>query len=123
MKTLELNDGTSVTINPNVTALTMKRLRDKEEFCTSLMLNAMVREEDISEFALMDAAFLAYRQANPDGMPYESFLSKMSLDFEALSPIFIDVISSKKNTKFAQGFKKSTKKKQQQKHQKSKSKR
>lgn len=124
MRQLILNDGSEVSLNPNVTALTMKVLRDKEDFKTSLMLNAMVKKEDISEFALMDATFLAYRQANPTGMKYEEFLGKLSLDFEELAPVFMEVIGGKKNTKFAQGFKKSTKaKKQQPKHQKSKSKR
>lgn len=121
MDTLELNDGTTVKINTNITALTMKMLRDKENFETRLMLNAMVKEQDISEFALMDAAFLAYRQATPKGMKYETFLDKISLDYEKLAPIFVGVVGGSKNTKFAQGFKKSTKvKKQQSKYQKSK---
>lgn len=125
IKSITLNDGTEVSVNPNVTALTLKHLRDSEGFKTSLMLNSMIKNDDISEFAAVDAAFIAYRQSNPNGMKYEEFLEKIDFDLEQLLPLFGEVIMKKKETKFAQGFKKKTNPKKQQRPncQKSKSKR
>lgn len=123
IETITLNDGEIVKVNPNVNALTMKRLRDEEGFGTSLILNAMMTKNEISEFAAMDAAFLAYRQANPDGMKYKEFLGKIDFDLEQFLPLFAEVITKKKKTKFAEDFKKKTnKKKYQRPNQKSKSK-
>ncbi|GGC84260.1 hypothetical protein [Enterococcus wangshanyuanii] len=111
MKTIILNNDEEVTINPQINALTMKNLRDKEGFKTKLIIGAMIKQEDIDEFVLIDSVFLAYRQANPQGMEYETFLSKYDLDMEEAMPILVAVISKKGRQEFAKAFKKRTSKK------------
>lgn len=111
METIELNDGELVTVNPKVNALMLKKLRDGEGFKTKLIIGAMIKQEEIDEFVLIDAVFLAYRQANPDGMEYEEFLSKYDLDIEEAAPILMAVISKKGRQKFSEGFEKRTNKK------------
>lgn len=111
MKTIKLNDGQAVTVNPKINALVMKKLRDNEGFKTKLIIGAMIKQEEIDEFVLIDAMFLAYRQANPNGMKYDEFLAKYDLDIEEAAPVLMAVISKKGRQKFSEGFEKRTNKK------------
>ncbi len=108
-QTIELNDGTELIVNPKINALTMWTLREKEGFKTKLILNAMIKQEDVDEITMIDAVFLAYRQANPDGMKYMDFLALYDFDLEEATPIFGAVVSRKARQKFAESFKKKTK--------------
>ncbi|EOH96388.1 hypothetical protein [Enterococcus pallens] len=111
MRTITLNDGEEVTVNPKVNALLLKNLRDKEGFKTKLLINSFVKKEDIDEFVLIDSVFIAYRQANPKGLAYEDFLEKYEFDFEEAAEIFSAVISKKGKQEFAKAFKAKTNKK------------
>lgn len=108
VKKIILNDGEEVSVNPNVNALLLKNLRDKEDFKTKLLINSFIKKEDIDEFVLIDSVFISYRQANPKGMKYEEFLEKYQFDFEEAAEIFSAVISKKGKQEFAKAFKAKT---------------
>lgn len=105
-----------VAVNPRFTAYLLHTLRTKEGYRTSLVLNAMIRDEEIDEMALVDAVFISYRNANPDGYRYEEFLKRYELDMEEAGPLLTAVLTKKGRKQFAQEFINKTPKKPNQAH-------
>lgn len=112
-----------VPVNPKFNAYLLHQLRVKEGYRTRLVLNAMVRDEEIDEMALVDAVFISYRNANEDGMEYMEFLKNYELDIEEAGPLLGAILTKKGRNQFAQEFINKTPKKHKRNHsQKSKSK-
>lgn len=111
MSKITLLDGTVVEANPKINAYLLHTLKTKEGFKTSLVLNSMVRDETIDELVLVDAVFISYRNANPNGMKYEEFLKQYELDVEEAAPLLMAILSKKGRSQFAKEFIKKTQKK------------
>ncbi|MGL9969363.1 hypothetical protein [Enterococcus sp. DIV1420a] len=112
-----------VAVNPKFNAFLLHQLRVKENYRTRLVLNAMIRDEEIDEMALIDAVFISYRNANPEGLTYIEFLKLYELDVEEAAPLLTAVLTKKGRNQFAQEFMNKTPKKQKPAHyRKSKSK-
>jgi len=112
---ITLNDGTEVSIKPRITLKTLRDFQAKDELPKSL-LQAFVGAEDkpeIMEPYLMNAAWLAYINANKDDhMTKDEFESKIDLDLELLGAILAQMVggTAKADAKLAQSFKRATKK-------------
>lgn len=105
---ITLSDGEEVTFVPKLNGKILMMLKSREGFKTTLLINSLVKKEDIDELVLYDAVFIAYRHANPNGMKYEEFQECYDMNIEEAIEIFSMMVSKEGAEKFSQAFKKKT---------------
>ncbi|MFV0979422.1 hypothetical protein [Latilactobacillus sakei] len=113
--TIELNDGSTVEINPRISIKKLRKLQNEGMLPASL-LNAFVgaeKEPEKMEPYLINAAWIGFANANPTTMmAQDEFEDKITLDFALFGEILAEMVggAAKSDGKLAQGFKRSTKK-------------
>lgn len=112
---ITLNNGEKVRIKPKISIKALRVFQDKGLLPESL-LQAFVgadKEPKKMEPYLINSTWIAYLNANPDTkMSQDDFEDKLDLDFEQSGKILTEMISgsAKADARFANGFKRSSKK-------------
>lgn len=112
---ITLNNGQKVKIKPKISINALRKFQDKGLLPKSL-LQAFVGGDEKPEKMepyLINSSWIAYLNANPNPeMTQEQFEEKLDLNFDLSGKILTEMISgsAKADAKFANGFKRSTKK-------------
>lgn len=112
---IELNDGTKVNLKPDISIKKLRQFQREGLLPESLLDSFVNAESDPKKMEpyLINAAWVAYRNANPTSqMEQDDFEDQLPLDFELFGEILAEMVggSAKADGKLAQGFKRSTKK-------------
>jgi hypothetical protein len=121
IKYIILNGGQEVKIDTSVTLNTFSKAQQQGYFSKDI-LSAMMgivtssgvpsdAIKGMNDTDMLNAPYIAYLNANPNGMSKEDFDSKLPIDIEFCMEIFAEMISGNIKTKpqLAQDFQKSTK--------------
>jgi hypothetical protein len=123
IKYITLNDGQEVKLNTSVTLNAFLKAQEQGYFSKNI-LSAMMgivtnsgvpsdAIKGIGDTDMLNAPYIAYLNANPNGMSKEEFDSKMPIDIELSMEILMELLSGSVKTKpqLAQNFQQSTKSK------------
>lgn len=110
---IELNDGTEVSIDVNVTALTLFDLQREKVIDGDFLkqfLKGDANDIGMEPVPMLQAIYAAYRQKNQkDYMSFKDFLANYSLDIEVAIEIYFAVISKEMRKAFQKNFPKTAK--------------
>ena len=114
-KKIELLDGTFVDINTRISLMAMRNAQKEGLFSKDYLQKMILADSDPSKMNFEDmenAPFVAYRNANPQGMTRDEFNDVLPNDMELFGTIYTEIIQGEaKKGSMAQGFKQVTKKK------------
>lgn len=121
MKELTLINGTKVNINTKLTPWGLIQAQDEglisKDFLAKLASLSNAKKEDmqaimqnIPQTDIMYAPYLAYKNANKDGMNKEEFLSSIYVDYGLFAEIYMDIVVGNMDheKQMSQGFQKAT---------------
>lgn len=112
---IELIDGTFVDINTRISLWTMRQAQKEGLFSKDYLQQMILADSDPSKMNFEDmenAPFVAYRNANPNGMTRDEFNKMLPNDLELFGTIYAEIIQGEvKKGDMANGFKQVTKKK------------
>jgi hypothetical protein len=123
IKYITLNDGQEVKLNTSLTLNAFLKAQEQGYFSKNI-LSAMMgivtnsgvpsdAIKGIGDTDMLNAPYIAYLNANPNGMSKEEFDSKIPIDIELSMEIIMEILSGniKSKPQLAQNFQNSTKSK------------
>lgn len=112
IKEILLTNGQTVKINTNLSLAAVKVARLEGLMSEDIIRDMMMIEVDPTQANFEDlenAPFLAYRNANPDGMEQEEFEEHLPFDLEMYGQIYGQIVANEARKKqMAEEFKKVT---------------
>jgi len=123
IKYITLNDGQEAKLNTGITLNAFLKAQEQGYFSKNI-LSAMMgivtnsgvpsdAVKGITDTDMLNAPYIAYLNANPNGMSKEEFDSKIPIDIELCMEIIMEMLSGsiKAKPQLAQNFQQSTKNK------------
>jgi hypothetical protein len=106
----------TVTVDTSLSLHFFKKMQDENLLSKNFVGNLALTETDPSKAShddLFNAPYIAYRNANPNGMGKEEFESRLPFDIDVCSVIYTDIIRGerKKDGTMASSFRRVTQRK------------